>query len=1674
MERDVSFGKFVKQRRLALGLTQAELATRVGCATITARRIEAGTLRPSTQIAERLAMALDIPADEQAAFVRLARTATLATPEPPSTPTPPPLPEEIGEEDLSGRAVRGFELAERLGAGGFGAVYRAVQPGVGRDVAVKIILPRFANHPDFIRRFESEAQLVARLEHPHIIPLYDFWRDPGAAYLVMRLLRGGSLKQLLQDGPLPLPTALRLLEQVGAALHSAHRLGVIHRDLKPSNILLDQDHNAYLSDFGIAKNLGNPDLDDHTQTGAWMGSPAYISPEQIRAESIRPQTDIYCLGVLIFEMLTGRLPFDGPTPIDFIMQHLNLPLPPLSQFDPALPESLQGVMSRATSKDPNERYPDIPHLLADLQQNLSQPVDLELAAWRQVQAADGDGTEVENPFKGLRAFLEADAGHFFGREGFVQKLLSRLAGAGDLSRFLAAVGPSGSGKSSLVKAGLVPALRRGGLPGSEDWFIVDFTPGSHPFEELEAALLRVAVNPPESLLEQLKAGRRGLLRAVKRILPQDPGVELVLVIDQFEELFTLVEAEDSRATFLECLVEAVLEPHSRLRVVVTMRADFTDRPLQYVDFGELMEAGSLFVLPLSPDELERAVTGPASQVGLVPEPGLAARIIREIGQQPGSLPLLQYALTELFERRDGRRLTLDAYEAIGGVLGALGGRAEQLYAGMADEEQAAARQLFLRLVTLGEGVEDTRRRVLRSELAGIESTNGAASSAGIDAVLERFGRHRLLTFDHDPLSRRPTVEVAHEALLREWPRLRAWLDHSRTDIRMQRTLAGLADEWRQAGRDPSFILRGARLDQFTGWAEATSLGLTAGERAFLDASLAERRQRQAAEAERQAREQALEQRSRNFLRALVGVFAVATVVAVLLSLFAFDRQNQAQANAELANQHAATATVAQGQALVQADLAATSAAQARQEQAVAEQQADARATQQSIAEEQRVIAEQQQAIAEAQTRLATSRELSQAALLNLEADPELSILLAMHALSVEHTRPAEEALHQAVQTSRVRMAFPGIVMAYSPDGKRLATLDAAGTVWLWDLEMVQQIRSWSGHSEPIASGRITYGHDGTLLATAGDGRSVKIWGVENADLLLTLFSEADYWETITFSPNGTHFAASSSDGTVFVWEISTALAAGDETAEPGLVLDVPSGGGFRGNDVQFHPDGSWLLTSSRISGGMQIWDLASGELLQTFEGYPGPLAISADGRYLASALTDFESIAVLDLEATISSGLARELSIQIRVGSPFNDIALSPDGTMLAGLLQAGATILWNIADGTAEEILSIRPTDVWVDFNQSGNQLAASRPDGTVALFDITPAGNREVLNLSGHAAPVQRVTYSHDGTLLATAGWDGTARLWDAVSGEMLFNLAHAGRVWDVDFSLDDRYLATAVEDNTARVWRVADGAEVLTLTGHEEAWPLGGFFPGVTRLAFSPTQAELVATAGSDGMVHLWDITSGELLVSVTVHPEGRAASNVVFSPDGSRLITTSDICFNFCDLEGAVGRIWEAATGELLRAFDVPNRAFAIAFSQDASEFVAAGSGGFVNVWDAGTGDELHAFWTEMGTIGSASFLDDGERLIISGFGLPTVLDLASGEELLKLPGHESIVIGMEISPDGRQVATASHDGTARVSFLYVEDLLALAQTRVTRWFTAEECQQFLHTDTCPPAPWEEED
>lgn len=742
----------------------------------------------------------------------------------------------------TGVGVRGYELREEVSADEIGTTFRAYQSAVGREVAITIVREELANDPDFVRRFESEAQLVARVEHPHIVPLFDYWREPDAAYVVTPLVSGERLSEVLRGGALTTDGAAKLLDQIGSALHAAHRGGVTHRAVSADRVRIDAAGNAYLGGFSIG-------VDDATTIGG--GQVSLVASTR---------TDLRDLALLMAHTLTG---LDGE----------------IEQIRGALEPAIMRVIDRAaTGEVDGDGYDSVGTFIAALREVLVSDV----TEGQNADATDAeDRTEllqdaVDNPYMGLRSFDASDATVFFGRERLVERLIARLGSTGTKGRFIAIVGPSGSGKSSVAKAGLLPALRQGALAGSESWFTVTMIPGSHPFEELESALRSIAISPPASLLDELLSDR-GIERAISTIIPDD-GSQVVLVIDQFEELFTLSDVESTQ-TFLDALSAAVANPHGRLRVVVTLRADFYDRPLQHLQVGELLREGTEVITPMTPEELERAITGPADPLGVTFEQGLVAELIRDVADRAGALPLLQYTLTELFESRRGQLIAHDSYRQLGGVSGALIERAEGLFAQLGDHAHDAVRQIFLRLVTFGEGAEDTRRRVLRSELEQLHIDQQI-----LDGVLDTFGRHRLLSFDRDPVTRGPTVEISHEALLREWLRLRNWIDGARHDVRSQRRIAGALAEWESRQRQDDYLLAGGLLEELIAWSAGTAVTLTQSEQEFLDRSLAQREQAANLEAERELRAREAERVAANRLRLLSGA-AVTTLAVAALAIF---------------------------------------------------------------------------------------------------------------------------------------------------------------------------------------------------------------------------------------------------------------------------------------------------------------------------------------------------------------------------------------------------------------------------------------------------------------------------------------------------------------------------------------------------------------------------------------------------------------------------------------------------------------------------------------------------------------------------------------------------------------------------------------------------------------------
>ncbi len=817
---------------------------------------------------------------------------------------------QVSDDPQVGTELAGYRIESLLGRGGMGVVYLAEDLRLKRRVALKLLAASLAEDESFRDRFLRESELAASIDHPNIVPIYEAGTTEGLLFIAMRYVEGRDLKERLNNAAVwTRRTRSGILAQVAIALDAAHARGLVHRDVKPSNVLLDtgarpdgSDH-VYLADFGLTKRVSEEA--GIGEDGHLMGTIDYVAPEQIAGEEIDGRADVYSLGCVLYECLVGRPPFRRDSEIAVVFAHLEAEPPAPSAQRPELPAALDAVIARALAKEPERRYPscrefaragfavavdEASRLLADVasraaggRSDLSEVeaelagkvIDLQLVREQaRALAAPATPARVSTegicPFKGLASFEPVDAEYFFGRERLVAELVARLVGAG----FLGIVGPSGSGKSSVLRAGLLPALAGGVLPGSEGWRRLLLRPGERPLDELRRALVSGARDPLAEALDALPADER-----------------LLLAVDQLEELFTACRSEAERAAFADTLARAAADPEGRAVVVVALRADFYGRFAAYPGLAELLGANHVLVGPMQASELRRVVELPAGRVGLRVEPELADALVDDVEGEPGALPLLSTALLELWQKRQDNALALAAYRESGGVHGAVARLAEGTYARVPDGRKQLVRAIMLRLVGEGEGDVPVRRRAPLAEL-DLERNEDVAD------VLATLADSRLVTVGEG------SVEVAHEALLREWPRLREWIEEDAEGRRLRRHITEAATEWDAAGRDQGELYRGARLAAALEWTADHALDLNELEREFVTES------REVSEQEtKRAR------RTNRRLRALLAGVAVLLVAALAGGIFALIQRGEAR--------DAETAQLAQrlgAQALVEEDL----------------------------------------------------------------------------------------------------------------------------------------------------------------------------------------------------------------------------------------------------------------------------------------------------------------------------------------------------------------------------------------------------------------------------------------------------------------------------------------------------------------------------------------------------------------------------------------------------------------------------------------------------------------------------------------------------------------------------------------------------------------------------------
>jgi WD40 repeat protein/class 3 adenylate cyclase/energy-coupling factor transporter ATP-binding protein EcfA2 len=1095
-------------------------------------------------------------------------------------------------------------------------------------------------------------------------------------------------------------------------------------------------------------------------------------------------------------------------------------------------------------------------------------VDLQLVRERSRAFAEApELAAVACPFRGLAPFGVGDADYFFGRERLVAEVLARLAGA----PLLGIIGPSGSGKSSAVRAGVLAAVAAGMLPGSDGWRQVVMRPGEDPFAELAIALG--------------DAGAGALERAVERT---DAGSRLVLVVDQFEELFTVCRSEQARASFIAMLCAVARSDVARIAVIPAIRADHYGRCAAYPELAALLGESHVLIGPMTTDELRRAIELPARRAGLQVEPELTEALVDDVAREPGGLPLLSSTLLELWEQRRGRVLLRDAYEEMGGVKAGVARLADGAYERLSEVQRQQARRTLLRLAHTGEDGDVVRRRV---PLAELDAGRDEDTSAVLAALTER----RLLTVSEG------TVELAHEALFREWPRLRQWLDEDAEGRRLREHVTRAAGDWVESGRDGGELYRGARLESARDWAAARDGELNAVEREFL----AESRRASETDAERQ-------RRANRRLRGLLAGAAALLVVAI----------------------------VAGGLALVQGSRARHSATQADAERL------GAQALTESELDRSLLLARQGVQLDDSLTtrsNLLSSLLRSPAAIgvmhgqgfrtLGVDASPDgKTVAVADNNGKVVFL---DAATGRQVAPSFTTPGDPGPIH-FSPDGTQLAILggkQSAKFFFLIDVRThAKVIEHWA--QDQIAAS-VAFSPDGRRLAftwepyDAARGpweNRVETWDTSSGRRLAGPVTVSPGWvgnELSGFTPGG-RLVTFGSD-TITVREPATlrvtrtvpllgvlwvgALAPDGRhaayTVPNGSVyfVDLRSGRIRKGTGrhtaevqwLEFSPD-SRTLASAGDDSDVLVWDVATATARETFKGQAGRItqtAFSPDGRTLYSGGTDG---AVIVWDVAGDRRLGRTFRYAVRPPGDLvpAEIDVDPSARTFAtpGGLGSDRVHLWSTSTlaRVGPRLEPVGGPIRWIDFSADGHRLVAMQRDRRAAVV-YDPHRGTVVRRIHGPREDMTVAALNHAGGLLAMCG-TRDVYLFDVDTGALVTKFPEPGPD-DVAFSPDDRLLAFAQNEGTqVDVYRVSDRRRIHSFKADDAA---------VTALAFSP-DGRTLASAGANGVTRLWDLRLGR----ETGRPLGGHAGFVLtlgFDRTGERLISSGS--------DGRV-RLWDVAT------------------------------------------------------------------------------------------------------------------------------------------------------------------
>lgn len=1184
------------------------------------------------------------------------------------------------------------------------------------------------------------------------------------------------------------------------------------------------------------------------------------------------------------------------------------------------------------------------------------------------------------PYQGLRAFTQNQSQYFFGRETLTQQIINQLAA----QSFLAVVGASGSGKSSVVRAGLIAQLRLGKqIPSSENWWVETLIPGAKPLETLARVLQKDSpLNPPnlrDFEISPPKVGGLGgrnysspphlLLEGIQYLgvesfvywLRSRPEPMVVLVIDQFEELFTLT-ADVDRHQFLELLLGALEYAADKFKLVVTLRADFMAAGLEVPKLAPLLQQSHVLVPPqMHEDDYRQVIVKPAEQVGLQVEPELVEVLLQDLQHSAGDLPLLEFVLEQLWEHRSKGKLTLSAYQKqVGGISGALERKAQAVYDSLDPEGQACAKWIFLTLTQLGEGTEDTRRRVLKSDLkarkyppnlvektlqtltaaklivVNVENNGLMGESRGIDKQIgdpnvETGHSNNNVETRHGAspqgMKQQITVEVAHEVLIRRWSTLRWWLEENRSRLRLQRQIEQAAQLWNNNSQQPDFLLQGVRL------AEAEEIyikytdELSGDIQQFIENCLEARRSQQLQ----------IERRQR-IVKITAGAIGILGITACVFGGLAY-QQSQKIRLQEITALNSLSENFLLSDKSLEALLTSVKANKRQQELGF-------------IPEDLRQISESNLSQALAHLQEHNRLEGHESWVSGVSFSPDGKIIASSGAdRTIKLWQSNGKLIRSFIESDEIAT----IDVSFSPDGggKILASAGADKTIKLWNLEG-KLLKTFTGHQAAVNS--INFSLDSKTLISASDDNTIKLWD-RNGNLVKTLSGHTAGVNAAKFSPDGKTIISASDDGTVKLWNLE------------GQLLKTFKGHTDEVSNVNFSPIDKTIVSAS-ADNTIKLWNL-DGQLLTTLTGHQGHVKnaiFPPDGRGIISVSAD-KTIKLWHRDGSLIETLKGHTH-------EVNNLSLNPDGKTLVTVSDDHTVRLWKINNlllrtlrGHTDEVSSVSFTPLSAASPEEiGKQIISTSGDRTAKIWNIegkllqtlkspipditsiafspdrklsilgranggleiwTSDGKRQIKTLTAHKDWVININFSPDGKTFASASRKGTVKIWH-IDGRLLHTLkGHTGWVTQVKFSPQGDIIASGGADKIIRLWS-KDGKLLQTLTGHKSS---------IWSLAFHP-QTDIIASAGQDQNIIFWD-RNGKIIKILKGH-QG-AITKISFSPDDGKMLASAS--------DDDTIKLWDYPTGHLLKTITGHSaNVRGINFSPDSKTLVSGSADRTIKLWN----------------------------------------------------------------------------------------------------------------------------